>query len=214
MPDGKLKSHLDYFISQGIKSLQAPNIVPFIPPPRLDTSQSPLGGDVPVSQDTLFRYSLDSENTIPHYIGFYEDPFHHSPTTFPHLPFITTSVSLILELRDGVHGFNATLHGGLSCAILDEAMGALIFQNGLLNDQAKAEGLIPPDAPGFSAAGTARMDVKYRRPIKTPQIVVVTATLVRVEGRKISMHVVLKDRNGQECVSCDGMFITFSKGKL
>lgn len=166
------------------------------------------------SQDTLFRYSLDSEKTIPHYIGFYEDPFCHSTTTFPHLPFIITSLSLVLELRGGVHGFNATVHGGLTCAIIDEAMGTLLYQNDLLNREAKARGLIPPDAKGFSAAGTARMDVKYRRPIQTPQTVVVTATLDRVENRKMLMRVVLRDKDGQECATCDGMFMSFPKGKI
>ncbi|KAI1139360.1 HotDog domain-containing protein [Hypoxylon sp. FL0543] len=213
LPKG-LKTHLNYFISQGVRVLQAPNIIPFLPPSRQDANQSAVVQEVFISQDTLFRYSLDSERAIPHLIGFYEDPFCHPAATFPHLPFITRSASLVLELRDGLHGFNGTVHGGLTCAIMDEAMGSLLALNDNLNREAKAKGIIPLNTEQFSAAVTARMDVKYRKPIPTPQIVVVTASLDRIEGRKIYMHVVVKDQNAQECVSCDGMFMSIPSGKL
>ncbi|KAI0899944.1 HotDog domain-containing protein [Annulohypoxylon nitens] len=206
-----LKIHLDYLISRGVSVLQAPNTVPYLPPSRPSASESKDGF---ISRDTLFRYSLESERTIPHFIGFYEDPFCNQTVTFPHLPFIARSASLVLELRDGVRGFNGTVHGGLTCAIMDEAMGSLLVVNDMLNRQAKAKGAIPSDAQGFTAAVTASMDVKYRKPIPTPQIVVATASLDRVEGRKMYMHVVVKDQNDQECASCNGMFISISKGKL
>ncbi|KAI1092996.1 Thioesterase/thiol ester dehydrase-isomerase [Rostrohypoxylon terebratum] len=206
-----LETHLSYFISQGVTILQAPNSVPFLPPSRPDASGSK---DYLVSRDTLFRYSLDGERTIPRYIGVYEDPFCQPTTTFSHPLFITGSASLVLELRDGVRGFNGTVHGGLICAIMDEAMGSLLVVNDNLIRQAKAKGSIPADAPGFTAAVTASINVKYRKPIPTPQIVVATASLDRVEGRKMYMHVVVKDQNEQECASCDGMFISISKGNL
>ncbi|KAI0838461.1 HotDog domain-containing protein [Hypoxylon sp. FL0890] len=209
-----LKNDLDYFISQGVTILEAPRIVPFLPPSRQDRSQSSVGKDAFVSQDKLFKYLLESERAIPHLIGFYEDPFCHPTTTFPHLPFITRSASLVLELRDGLHGFHGTVHGGFICAVMDEAMGSLIVLNDILNRQAKAKGIIPTDTKKFTAAVTAYMDVKYRKPISTPQIVVVTASLDRIEGRKMYMHVVVKDQHNHECVSCDGMFISVPTGKL
>lgn len=209
-----LKGHLDYFVSQGLKILQRPGIVPFLPSSRQDAQQCSVEKTEFVSQDTLFNCLFNSETAIPHMIGFYEDPFCHSTATFPCLPFIARSISLVLELRNGLHGFNGTVHGGLTCAIMDEAMGTLLFQNDLLNRQAKAEGFIPPDAKGFAAAATAHMDVKYRKPIRTPQIVVATASLERIEGRKMHMHVIVKDKDNQECASCDGVFISFPNSKL
>ncbi|OTA67749.1 Thioesterase/thiol ester dehydrase-isomerase [Hypoxylon sp. EC38] len=206
-----LKSHLDYFTSQGVSILQTPGIVPFLPASRQD---APIAKDTFVSQDTFFNYLLDSERAIPHLIGVYEDPFRHPTATFPHLPVIITSASLILELRDGLHGFNGTVHGGLTCALMDEAMGSLLYQNHILNRQARADGFIPPNSKRFTPAVTASMNVKYRRPIPTPQIVVVTASLDRIEGRKMYMHVVVKDRKDRECASCDGMFISIPNGKL
>ncbi|OTA94410.1 hypothetical protein M434DRAFT_394813 [Hypoxylon sp. CO27-5] len=209
-----LKKHSDYFISRGVTILQAPNIVLFLPSSRRDALQLPIEKDMLVSQDTLFHDLLNNESAIPHLIGFYEDPFRHPIATFPHLPFIIRSASLMLELRDGLHGFNGTVHGGLTCAVMDEAMGSLLAQNDILNRQARAKGIIPSDSKKFTAAVTARMDVKYRRPIPTPQVVVATVSLDRIEGRKIYMHVVVKDEGNKECASCDGVFISIPNGKL
>ncbi|KAI0387994.1 HotDog domain-containing protein [Hypomontagnella monticulosa] len=212
-----LKSQLEYFTSHGVgplEILQSSSIVPFLPSSRQDTRQSLTEKDVFVSQDTLFHDLLNSEKAIPHLIGFHEDPFRYLATTFPHLPFITETVSLVLDVRDGLYRFNSTLHGGITCAIIDEAMGSLIFQNYVLNRQARAKGLIPLDSKPFAAAATARMDVKYRRPISTPQIVMVTASLERIEGRRIHMHVVIKNKDNQECASCDGVFVSIPNVKL
>ncbi|KAH9908745.1 Thioesterase/thiol ester dehydrase-isomerase [Xylariomycetidae sp. FL2044] len=214
-----LSQQTEYFISQGVNILKEPTVIPFVP-----ASRQPIhhGGASPdedalFSRDTLFRETLDSESAIPNYVGFYHDPFGSGPdptTTFPDLPFIARSISLVLDCRAGTHGFHATVHGGLMCAMMDEAMGTLLFQNRALNREAKARGLIPAASPDLAPAMTARMDVRYRRPIPTPHVVIVTASLARVEGRKLQMHVVVESKNGQEYATCDGMFIRLRERKL
>jgi acyl-CoA thioesterase FadM len=97
---------------------------------------------------------------------------------------------------------------------MDEAMGSLLFQNDSLHREAKSRGLIPENAKGFTGAATAYMDVKYRRPLPTPQIAFVTATLERIEGRKIHMCATVKDKDGRECVSCTGGFTSFPSDRL
>lgn len=209
----RLRTQVDYFISQGLDILRDPSTLPFLPPSRPDPDQPSVGNGY-VSRDQLFKHLLDNERAIPHYIGFCQDPFRDPARGFPDLPFICKSTCLVLELRDGLHGFNGTVHGGLTCAIMDEAMGTLLFQNDLLNREAKAKGLIPTGTQGFPPAATAGMNVRYRHPLPTPKIVLVTASLERIEGSKTHMRVVVKDKEGQEYASCTGSFIALSNTRL
>lgn len=201
------------------KILSAPGIIPFPPPSRRDPNQLPTGSTP--SQDQLFGRSLDNESGVPQFIGFYQDPFAATDSTsdsiaHPDLPFLTKSASLIFDLRPGVNGFNATVHGGFIAAMMDEAMGALLFQNDVINREAKAQGLLPPSAKDFADLGyfTARMNVRLRRPIPTPSMVVVAATLDKVEGRKIFLSVVVRGETDEAYATCEGMWMSISKRKL
>lgn len=203
------------------KIFSAPGIIPFPPPSRRDPNQLPAGSTP--SQDQLFGRSLDDESAVPQFMGFYQDPFAAATDsssdiaiTHPDLPFLTKSASLIFNLRPGVNGFNATVHGGFIAAMIDEAMGALLFQNDVINREAKAKGLLPQTAKDFADLGyfTARMDVRLRRPIPTPSIVVVAASLDKVEGRKIFLSVVVKGETDEAYATCEGMWMSISKRKL
>ncbi|KAI1488279.1 Thioesterase/thiol ester dehydrase-isomerase [Biscogniauxia mediterranea] len=217
----RLRTDVDYFISQGVGILQAPSTLAFLPPSRQGSDQQPSSssagsseGASAVSRDRLFRHLLDTESAIPHYIGFCADPFRDPPVNgFPDLPFIAKSITLVLELREALHGFHGTVHGGLTCVLMDEAMGTLLFQNDVLGREAQARGLVSANG-GFPTAATAGMTVRYRRPLPTPQIVLVTATLERVEGRKMHMRVVVEDREGREYASCTGTFVALAGTKL
>ncbi|KAI0160817.1 Thioesterase/thiol ester dehydrase-isomerase [Xylariaceae sp. FL1272] len=209
-----LESNVQYFISQGVNILTAPSTLPFSPGCYLETAQVVTGKNVFSSGDTLFRELLNSPKGVPRMLGFCEHPFHGDAQEFPHLPFITSCITLVLELGDGVRGFNGSLHGGVTCAIMDEAMGSLIFQNYLLNREAKADGAIPLDSKNFGLAATSHMNVKYRKMVPTPSIIFAIASLDRLEGRKMHMHVVITDQEGKEYASCDGSFVTFVNSKM
>lgn len=209
-----LETNIQFFLSQGVSIVAAPSILAFLPGSRLEPEQPDTGKDVFSSGDTLFRDLLNSPKGVPHMLGFCKHPFHDAAQEYPHLPFITPSITLVLELGHGVRGFNGSLHGGLTCAIMDEAMGSLIFQNYLLNREAKAKGIIPPGSKDFGLAATSHMNVKYRKMVPVPQIVFATASLERLEGRKMHMHVVIKDKEDKEYASCDGSFVSFSNSKI
>ncbi|KAI1154496.1 Thioesterase/thiol ester dehydrase-isomerase [Nemania diffusa] len=209
-----LEANIKYFLSQGVSIVAAPSTLAFMPGSRLEPEQPGTGKDVFSSGDTLFRDLLNSPKGVPHMLGICKHPFHGAAQEFPHLPFVTTSVTLVLELGDGVRGFNGSVHGGLSCAIMDEAMGSLIFQNYILNREAKSKGIIPMDSKDSGPAATSHMNVKYRKMLPTPQIVFATASLERLEGRKMYMHVVMNDKEGEEYASCDGSFVSFSNSKM
>ncbi|KAI1323379.1 HotDog domain-containing protein [Xylariaceae sp. FL0255] len=213
-PTAPLSSEEEYFISQGITILQDPSTVSFLLASRLGTEGSRHGDSLYISQDRLFRRLLNTETAIPHLIGFYRNPFSGAIPTFPDLPFIVNSMTFVFDVSKDLHGFNGTVHGGIIGALMDEAMGNLLFQNDLLNREAKANGSIPGDSPGFSAAGTADMEVKYLRPIPTPNIILATATLIRKEDRKMSMRVVVANKDGKEYAIGKGTFVTLKKAKM
>ncbi|KAI0812856.1 Thioesterase/thiol ester dehydrase-isomerase [Xylaria sp. FL0064] len=205
----------EFFISQGITLLQQPSTTAFLPASR--QSHNPDNKIALISRDLLFRYLLNNERAIPRLIGFFKDPFQDitpASAQFPDVPFIVKSITLALDVHEDVHGFNATVNGGIICALMDEAMGTLLTQNKVLNEQAKAKGYIPAASPAIMPAATASMNVKYLRPLPTPKILLVTASLIRVEGRSMSMRVIVADKDGKEYASGNGSFITFSRAKI
>ncbi|CAJ2504501.1 Uu.00g118950.m01.CDS01 [Anthostomella pinea] len=183
-----------------------------------DPRQLPEG--CPPSRDQFFKHLMDNDQAVPHLLVLYQDPFFFdgagAASDPPDLPFLVRSVSVLFDLRAGLNGWNGTVHGGFIAAMMDEAMGTLIFQNNVCNLEAKSESLIPSSAKDFAnvAHVTGRMEVSYRQPLPSPRVVVVTAALDRIEGRKVKIKVVVKDLKGLQYATGDGTWISVPKGKL
>lgn len=110
-------------------------------------------------------------------------------------------------------------------AILDEAMGILQSVNHERDHltrvgQGQASGELPPQ--GFGSF-TATLEVKYLKPVHTPDSVVVTARYTKRESRKEWIHAEVKqhvshgeDDYGEEivCATGDALFIEPKSGKL
>lgn len=90
----------------------------------------------------------------------------------------------IIALGAEVAGHPRITHGGLTAAIIDETTGALVFQG-------KDAGFLGPNA-----AFTAHLEVDYRRPLPVDVEVICTASLEEVQGRKIWVRAVMRDRPG------------------
>ncbi|KAI1191025.1 HotDog domain-containing protein [Nemania serpens] len=208
--------------------LRKPGIVTFTP-----IARQPAGpdGHFP-SQDQLFKTSLNTDNTIPGYLGFYQSPFSH-PTRFtlppappaPSVPstgagphFLVGTVSLLADLRPGVNGFNGTVHGGLIASLLDEAMGCLLVINAeVLRDMLANGATIPENVLNLTEVGptmTATMNVRFMKPMFAPQVVMATATLTKAEGRKLVLSCDIKNDKGTEFVRGEGLWIIGRKDKL
>ncbi|KAI0206504.1 HotDog domain-containing protein [Astrocystis sublimbata] len=209
-----LASLKQQFISRGISILQEPSTISFFPTCREPLPLASLDRGALISRDRFFRHMLYSEEAIPSLLGFYQDPFRDHAREFPQLPFIVTSITLVLDVHENLHGFNGTVHGGVICAIIDEAMGSLLTQNDNLNREAKAKGIIPKESQGFGAAATAEMNVKYLRPISTPSLILVTAESTRIEGRRLTMHVEVANKEGKKFATATGSFVMLSRANL
>ncbi|CAK7232576.1 hypothetical protein SCUCBS95973_008305 [Sporothrix curviconia] len=185
------------------------------------------------SQDQLMYTALNNEDGVPRILAVYRDPEAPEAPDAPAtknaasegLRFPINSVSLMADLRGNVRGFNGYVHGGFLGTIMDEAMGTLIFTNyeyqAKKDDEADAEaerrGLpskgwtVPPGIVDMRSGGltmTASMKVSFRRPVSTPSTILTTASLNRLEGRKIFIDVAIRDEEGAVCTTCEGMWIS------
>ncbi|CAK7244036.1 MAG: hypothetical protein STHCBS139747_005570 [Sporothrix thermara] len=183
------------------------------------------------SQDQLMYTALNNEDTVPTILAVYQDPDAPSlPTqqdggTAAGLRFPINSISLLADLRDNVRGFNGFVHGGFLGTIMDDTMGTLIFANyeyqGKKQEEAEAaaqrQGVplmgwsVPPGTVDVRAGGlamTASMKISFRRPVSTPSIILTTASLNRIEGRKIYIDVAIRDDEGNVCTTCEGMWVS------
>ncbi|KAH8891929.1 hypothetical protein GQ53DRAFT_140189 [Thozetella sp. PMI_491] len=186
------------------------------------------------SNNTLFVRTLNTEDAIPHCIGFYRDPL--SPET-PGLAsdpnvqgpassaddgtsrVLVRSSSIMFDLRPGVNGSNGTAHGGLITSLIDEAMGNMFLANAEARERATASGrALPPDLLDFRVERviTAGMDVRLKKPLITPGIAVLTAHFVQIKDRKMVMTVEVTGEQGVTFATGGGTWLLFppKKNKL
>ncbi|KAI0199315.1 HotDog domain-containing protein [Astrocystis sublimbata] len=204
--------------------LQKPGVVRFTPPSR---SSAGADGRLP-PQDRLFSTSLRTADTVPNYLGFYQSPFSDPVAmTLPEtrsaengqsLEFLINTLSLLMDLRPGLNGFNGTVHGGIIATVFDEAMGSLLYYNAATLREMMTKGAVIPrnilNLVEASPVFTAGMNVTFVKPIPTPQVVIVTARLVKAEGRKLVLDYDVKDGEGGVCARGEGLWVSARKDKL
>jgi acyl-coenzyme A thioesterase PaaI-like protein len=87
-----------------------------------------------------------------------------------------------------IQGHPRITHGGFSAALIDETAGGLIFK-------LKQAGKLGP-GPAY----TARLEVDYKLPLQTQTVVVCTARVVSIEGRKVWVEVKMRDSTAMDSV--------------
>ncbi|PSN58958.1 Thioesterase/thiol ester dehydrase-isomerase [Corynespora cassiicola Philippines] len=189
--------------------LRKPGTILYTPTCRLE----PDANRVLLTQDQFFRVNLRSSDLIPHAVGFYQDPFAETTSSFPTSSgprLLIHSSTLMLDLRPGTNGFSGSAHGGLISTLIDEAMGSLVYINHKLYTEMPSNVLNMHGVAMF----TASMDVRFLKPLETPQIVLVTASLKNIQGRKVYFDVEVRNEKGVRYASCEGMWMSVSKEKL
>ncbi|KAK5046440.1 hypothetical protein LTR84_008243 [Exophiala bonariae] len=161
----------------------------------------------PGNGHTLTGETWNTEKTITHLITTYR-PGPPSPSGLP--PPTTTTEEADAdagqaELRrfytfgTGLNAHPNLLHGGVIATILDSAMGNAIWQ-----------AIQPrPKGPTF----TVNLNITYKKPVSTPGSVMVRATVVRVEGRKIWVSGRVEGEGGVVHASAEGMWLS-AKSKI
>ncbi len=90
--------------------------------------------------------------------------------------------------RAAHQGYPGVAHGGIAAAVLDEAMGWAMYAAG-------------------AWAMTARMEVKYRRPLPLGEELLVTAAVVRDRGRRLEAEAAVRTLAGDLLAHASGLFL-------
>ncbi|HLI51556.1 MAG TPA: PaaI family thioesterase [Thermomicrobiaceae bacterium] len=88
-------------------------------------------------------------------------------------------------------GYQHMTHGGIISTILDEAMSWAVVSSGRL-------------------AVTAKMEVRFRRPVVVEEPIEVTARVTRDRGRTIQTAAEMRDESGEVLASATGSFMRVS----
>jgi uncharacterized protein (TIGR00369 family) len=90
--------------------------------------------------------------------------------------------------RKSHQGFPGVAHGGIAAAAMDEAMGWAMYAAG-------------------AWAMTARMQVKYRRPLTLGEEVIVSAETVRDRGKRLEAVARITTLGGEVIAEAEGLFL-------
>ncbi|MDO8617246.1 MAG: PaaI family thioesterase [Dehalococcoidia bacterium] len=90
--------------------------------------------------------------------------------------------------RQAHQGYPGLAHGGIAAAVLDEAMGWAMYAAG-------------------AWAMTARMEVKYRRPLPLGRPLTVTAEVLRERGRRLEAQAAIHTASGRLLAEAQGLFL-------
>ena len=153
------------------------------------------------TEDALFAETLKTSNTISAITTFYRK-------TAPEATHVE-EVRMLVSLEYGVNGWQHIAHGGIVGAILDEAMGNLATFNTRLKHYAKGS----DDMPAIADMVTAYINVTYLKPVSTPQIVLVTASLREIRGSKHYIDGDMKNADGTLLAKAESLFLGLRKGK-
>lgn len=149
------------------------------------------------TEDALFAETLKTSNTISAVTTFYRK----TAPEATHVEELRTLVSL----EYGVNGWRHIAHGGIVGAILDEAMGGLATINTKLKSS--------DDAQHVGDMVTAYLNVTYLKPVSTPQIILVTASLKEIKGTKHYIYGDVKNADGTVLAKAESLFLSLRKGR-
>jgi acyl-coenzyme A thioesterase PaaI-like protein len=152
----------------------------------------------PDTEDELFARTLHTPTTISHML------FAH-PAHQPDKPISYTYGYATLAV--GLNGFADVCHGGIVATLIDEIQGmSLTAFRRRDRDLAIERGELEKDAKLIHSM-TGELTVRYIRPVKTPQTVLVVTKVKEVIGRKLWMDSEVLDGEGVVLATGKGLFI-------
>ncbi|EXJ79143.1 hypothetical protein A1O3_08644 [Capronia epimyces CBS 606.96] len=162
----------------------------------------------PSGEDHFFSRTVSTARTIPHLLTLQLKDFKGPPeapkgtlkgkesqvetTKVPEKP---DCIMLLTLGRPGLDGHPGVIHGGMSCAILDEMLGLCV----MLHHQHMRG---PRDS-----LFTAYLNVTFRAPVPTPGDVLVRTWVVAREGRKWLAHGQIVDKDGLVLTEAEGLWV-------
>jgi thioesterase superfamily protein 4 len=142
----------------------------------------------PSTAETFTSKTLATDDTISAWQSFYKAP--RAEGKF-------CEVVSLLSLGSGVNGHIDTCHGGFVSAILDEVIGTA------------AEYERPTD----KSTMTAYLKVEYKKPVRTPAVILCRAALEKREGRKLWGRGTVEDGEGTILATGEALFVIVERVK-
>lgn len=147
-------------------------------------------------EDELFSRTLHSPSTISHMLLA-----HPKVQAGEHIPFTYGYVTL----AGGVNGFANVCHGGIVATLIDEFQGMshTVFRMRELElavERGEAHAKLI-----YSMTG--ELSVRYNRPVKTPQTVLIVTKVREVIERKLWLDSEIFDGDGVSLATGKGLFI-------
>jgi acyl-coenzyme A thioesterase PaaI-like protein len=102
-------------------------------------------------------------------------------------------IKCIIKFGESLNGHKGIVHGGISSLVIDNTFGWLFMSCNL------------------PSAFTANLNINYKSPVYANTIVVLTANLIKVDGRKLFMEATMEDCEGKQLVNATTLFITMKK---
>ncbi|KAF2160551.1 hypothetical protein M409DRAFT_70309 [Zasmidium cellare ATCC 36951] len=186
-----------------------PSAQPWLNNTRYTATISPARNPQTEGEDELFGKALQTDDTIQHWLSLISNtafpilaPRPPSETPLLSGKFDAPDVVSLLYLQHGINGFRGTAHGGLLCAVLDEAMGFTVELHRHASSSSREE------------LYTAKVNIDYRRPVLTPDMVVVKTWLEKRDGRKWYLRGLVENSKGERCVDVEGLWVAARPRKL
>ena len=144
-------------------------------------------------EDSFFAETLQTDRTIRRCLSINSRP---NPNLNPPIHEVRT----FLELGNGLNGYPNVCHGGFVATILDEVMGVLLTINQKWMRQRRGAG-------EHITQMTASLNIKYRRPVKTPGTILAIAKITKTEPRKWWIRATIEDSGRRELAIGEALFV-------
>ncbi|QSZ30436.1 hypothetical protein DSL72_004959 [Monilinia vaccinii-corymbosi] len=143
------------------------------------------------TRHTLTAITLQTPDTMPFVQLLYSPPS-------PSRPF--GEIKCLLSLGTLVNGHVDIAHGGFMGVLLDDLIGCAAH-TATVGD-------------GDQARLTAYLNITYRKPVRTPGVVLGRSWVERREGRKVFGKATIEDGKGMVLTSAEGLFVSVDVEKL
>jgi acyl-coenzyme A thioesterase PaaI-like protein len=181
--------------------------VPYLTSPDWDVRERTRGNDT--STDIFGRIAMRANDGISHWLEL-----HLKPAPGKNLQ---RTVSLI-KFGNGLNGHPGICHGGATLTIMDEALAYPMVVNEIaihgedLDSKHRAMWVAIEQGRPLAEVltgwyATAKMDVKFLRPVPVPGLVGVETELLESTGNKMKMRAVMKDTKGTPLMQADGLYV-------
>ena len=139
------------------------------------------------TEDSMFAETLNTKDTVRAWLALRKQPISDDTPI--------TELRFLLSLGYAVNGWPNIVHGGMIAFLLDEAMGTVLQLNAQASNRTEQNTF------------TAYLKTTYLQPIPTPSVVMATARLGEVKGRKRLVNAVIEDEKGNAMATGEALFI-------